>query len=69
LQYLEVNVTPYLTRSLIHIERTRPADPIQYLIDALEAQSRKNRAHAEATARAEFNRVLREAEHPDTSEE
>jgi Dpy-30 motif len=64
-----VNVTPHLTRSLIEIERTRPADPIQYLIDALEAQSRKNRAQAEAAALAEFNRVLREAENPAPSEE
>lgn len=62
-------MTPYLTRSLIHIERTRPADPIQYLIDALEAQSRKNRQHAEAEALEEFHRVLREAENPDPSEE
>lgn len=58
LQYLAVNVNPYVAKGLICIERTRPLDPIQCLIDALEAQGRSNRARAEAVALAEFHRIL-----------
>ena len=47
---------------LIQIERTRPSDPIEFLIVALEAQSKRNREEAEEHALEEFHRVLREAE-------
>lgn len=62
LHYLKVNVTPFLATDLIQIERTRPSDPIEFLITALEAQSKKNREEAEENALEEFHRVLREAE-------
>ena len=62
LHYLKVNVTPFLATDLIQIERTRPSDPIEFLITALEAQSKKNREEAEENALKEFHRVLREAE-------
>ena len=61
LQYLEVNVNPFVAKGLINIERTRPADPIQCLIQALESQGRGNRDRAEAVALAEFQRILEDA--------
>ena len=61
LQYLQVNVNPFVAKELICIERTRPDDPIQYLIEALEIQGRRNRDGAEAVALAEFRRILRNA--------
>lgn len=61
LQYLAVNVNPFVAKGLIYIERTRPSDPIQSLIEALEEQGRSNRACAEAIALAEFHRILDDA--------
>ena len=59
LQYLEVNVNSFVAKGLICIERTRPVDPIQCLVEALEAQGRENRDHARAGALAEFERILK----------
>lgn len=58
LQYLAANVNPFIAKDLIYIERTRPSDPIQCLIESLEEQGRSNRACAEAIALAEFHRIL-----------
>lgn len=59
LQYLEVNVNSFVAKGLICIERTRPVDPIQCFVEALEAQGRDNRDYARATALAEFGRILK----------
>lgn len=55
-------MTPFLARGLIDIERSRPEDPIAFLINVLECQSAKNRAEAEECALNEFMQVLRDAE-------
>ena len=55
-------MTPFLTRGLIDLERTKPEDPISFLIDVLEKQSAKNRADAEECALNQFLQVLKEAE-------
>ena len=62
MEYLELNVTPFLARGLIDIERSHPEDPIAFLISALEDHSARNRAEAEECARSEFLEVLRSAE-------
>lgn len=59
LQYLEVNVNSFVAKGLICIERTRPVDPIQCFVEALEAQGRDNRDYARAGALAEFERILK----------
>jgi hypothetical protein len=62
LAYLEVNVNPYITRGLIDIERNRPEDPIMYMIEMLESQSKKNQKEAEDNAYNKFLEILKESE-------
>ena len=49
----------FVAKGLICIERTRPVDPIQCFVEALEAQGRDNRDYARAGALAEFERILK----------
>jgi hypothetical protein len=62
LAYLEVNVNPYITRGLIDVERNRPEDPIMYMIEMLESQSKKNQKEAEDNAYNKFLEILKESE-------
>ena len=62
LEYLEVNVTPFLARCLVDIERQKPTDPVAFMIAFLEEQSAKNQAEAQAHAHANFVAELEEAE-------
>lgn len=61
-EYLEINVTPYLAKCLVDIERLRPADPVSFLIDFLEKQSAKNQAEARDHALKTFSSELEHAE-------
>ena len=38
LEYMEVNVTPFLSKCLVNIEREQPEDPIAYLIEYMREQ-------------------------------
>jgi hypothetical protein len=61
-EYLEINVTPFLAKCLINIERQRPEDPVSFLIDFLEEQSAKNQAEARDHAHKTFCSELEQAE-------
>jgi Dpy-30 motif len=62
LKYLEANVTPYIAKCMVDIERTKPLDPLQYLIDFLEKQSEENQARARENAYSTFMSILADAE-------
>jgi Dpy-30 motif len=62
LKYLEANVTPYIAKCMVDIERTRPRDPLQYLIEFLEKQSEENQARARENAHSTFVSILASAE-------
>jgi hypothetical protein len=62
LEYLEANVTPFLARCLVDIERQKPDDPLAFMIAFLEEQSAKNQAEAKEQAHAHFLAELDAAE-------